>query len=528
MSRLQQLEEAPWKISTDAIGADEEVPEFNTDQGNGTHRLCHALLQEHGDASVPDWEASARFIDASSLRALMFQRREYARAAAKSMADGALKDKLSPAEAVLGILDKRGLRRGSAKSDLGRTSCLAGIQQALAKEGPLTLAVLTFPFHDRHPFKTVGQLPDAGEIESLLRFWTIAKAINMCGIDCKFIALRDGNRYPCTWHISPNMKRAYGEAMRELVHGLEIDDVVEVRDVDDKGPLETQTAYEQRIDAHSLMYKDELARFMDELISHWACLKVASCEADFAFRLSQLPSGCILLPMFYPMLHWSPPCATPAFDSSYSHAERLAVIKRLVNVFKPCQVPLEEDTRQELLWQALCAAAQYISAYRSRSAANNVLGLDDVAAAAPNSLRCSIHNKSKDNGSQFPLQVSGNVHRTPWHGTAELRFSRQEKLAVIDVKLAAEMWHSHVAVLPMVSCVDLSASASPTSSWMAYCNRLAKARQPFFFADESSLPAGWADEKLETLMARTCRSVAQLRQEKKQRKLQQCAQKGGA
>jgi len=504
----------------------EEVPEFNTDQGNGTHRLCHMLLHAHGDTCVPDWQDRSVAVSARSLRVLMIQRRENARSDAQAMAARARKDKLTPAETVLSILDKRGLRRGTAKSDAGRTGCLEEIERALAKEGPLTLAVLTFPFRDQHPFKNVGQLPDAGEVETLLRFWTIATAINLCGIPCKFIALRDGNRYPCTWHISSEAKRAYGDAFGEFVHGLEIDDVLEVRDVDDKGPHESQESYEERLRGHALMYEEELAKFMCELNCCWDSLKGASSEADFASRLSQLSSGHILLPMFYPMLHWSPPCLTPG-EGEYGASERLDLIKRLVGVFKPCEVLSHELVRQELLWQVLRAAAQYVSAYRSRSAANNAFGLDDVAAVAPDSLRCSIHNKSADNGTQFPLQVSNNIHRTPWHGTAELRFSRQEKQAVIDVKLAAEMWHTHVAVLPEVPNAKEMVGTSSMASWCVYCSRLANARQPFFFGADQSLPAGWASERFETLMIRSSGSVAQLREEKKRRSVQQRAQNAG-
>lgn len=505
-------------------GNSHDVPEYNTDQGNGTHQLCHELLFKHGDGAVPAWEERSETVSALSLQRLMIQRRENARAAAQVMADRAFKDKLTPAEAVLSILNKRGLRRGSAKSDKARASCLAEIEQALSREGPLTLAVLTFPFRDQHPFKNVGQLPDAGEVESLMRFWTVATAINLCGIPCKFVALRDGNRYPCTWHISPQSKRAYGDAFREFVHGLEIDDVLEVRDIDDRAPHEPQDVYENRIHLHSLVYEEKLEELMCELNCQWENLKAACSEADFAFRLSQLPSGQTLLPMFYPMLHWSPPCATPSEgEVPLRPPERLMLAKRLVGVFEQCDDPVDESARSTLLWQSLCSAAQYVSAYKSRSAANNKFGLDDVAASAPNCVRCSIHNKSKDNGQQFPLQVSANVHRTPWHGTAELRFSRQERQAVVDVKLAAEMWHTHVAILPRRSCTGVVNDKSAVGSWLAYCNRLADAKQPFFFGDESSLPAGWKDEGLELLMNRTCGSVAQLRQEKKMRQLQQRA-----
>merc|ERR1711881_831755 len=114
--------------------------------------------------------------------------------------------------------------------------------------------------------------------------------------------------------------------------------------------------------------------------------------------MREVPGGEALLPVFYAMLHWLTP-----------------------------------------------------SAYRSRSAANNALGLDDVSAVAPNAIRMSIHNKSPDNGVQFPIKVGVNVHRTPWHGTAEVRFSKREKALVIDTKLAAEMWRSHVAVLPSIT-----------------------------------------------------------------------------
>jgi hypothetical protein len=277
---------------------------------------------------------------------------------------------------------------------------LLEIEAALAKSGTLTLAVLTFPFRDRHPFKNVGQSPDAGELESLIRLWTVGKAINLCGIACKVVALRDGNRYPCTWHIPSEEKAAYGDGFRLMVHSLALDDVLEVRDVDERTEAETLEAWQTRTQGHAKAYQSELTQIMEELSLHRDMLFSAASETEFAKLMTRLPCGSALLDMFYPMLHWSPPCTTPS--GKYGVVERRELIRRLVNVFKPDGCPELEGARRELLWEALTSAAQYISSYKSRSAANNVLGLDDVAAVAPNSLRLSIHNKSKDNGSQFP------------------------------------------------------------------------------------------------------------------------------
>lgn len=169
-------------------------------------------------------------------------------------------------------------------------------------------------------------------------------------------------------------------------------------------------------------------------------------------------------------------------------------MRDLLNVFSHSADEEIERSRQVLVWESLVSTCKYVSAYRSRSAANNSLGLDDVSAVAPDALRMSIHNKSPDNGAQFPIKVGANVHRTPWHGTAEVRFSKREKALVIDTKLAAEMWSTHVAVLPSLSegveCMDDSRAAA----WQRYATKLAAARQPFFFADVSTLPSEWHDD----------------------------------
>jgi len=71
---------------------------------------------------------------------------------------------------------------------------------------------------------------------------------------------------------------------------------------------------------------------------------------------------------------------------------------------------------------------------------------------------------------------------------------------VIDVKLAAEMWHTHVPILPIAS--DSPPDGSRDASWASYCNRLAAANQPLFCADSGSLPSDWQTVGLESLMNR--------------------------
>merc|ERR1712070_411477 len=146
-----------------------------------------------------------------------------------------------------------------------------------------------------------------------------------------------------------------------------------------------------------------------------------------------------------------------------------ALMRDLLNVFSPCADEEMEQSRQTLVWEALVCTCKYVSAYRSRSAANNALGLDDCAAVVPDAIRMSIHNKSPDNGVQFPIKVGANVYRTPWHGTAEVRFSKREKSLVIDTKLAAEMWVSHVAVLPLLTSSGQDVQPnSQAAAWERY------------------------------------------------------------
>lgn len=195
-------------------------------------------------------------------------------------------------------------------------------------------------------------------------------------------------------------------------------------------------------------------------------------------------------------------------------------MRDLLNVFSPCADEEMEQSRQTLLWECLVCTCKYISAYRSRSAANNSLGLDDVSAVVPGALRMSIHNKSPDNGVQFPIKVGVNPHRTPWHGSAELRWSKNEKSMVIDAKLAAEMWSTHAAVLPSVRerseeepCrqpLDTRAEA-----WERYAAKLAEHRQPLFFADVLNLPSEWYDD---VILARPAKAIARDAQRMKKKR----------
>jgi len=519
------------------VAATPGVHEYNTDQGNGTHRLCKSLLAEHGEHVIPaDLMGKAWHVSAGALFRLMTERREEALRTAESLAQHARKQGLSAAEAIFSILDKKNIRRGTAKSAQGRKQCLEVIEASLAEPGVFTLAVLCFPFRDWHPLKNVGQTPDAGELESLIRLWTIGRAISLCGIACKVVAMRDGTRYPSSWHYPLEQKQAYGDALREVVHALALDDVLELRDVDEKTEFETLEAWQARRQGHEEVYGREMEAFMGELASHRETLLSATSEAEFADRMMALPSGNVLLPLLYPMLHWLPSCALPS-SGSYGAVERGQVLGRLVHVFRPEASPAQEAARHELLWQALRCAAQYVSSYRSRSAANNALGLDDVAGAVPNSLRMSIHNKSKDNGTQFPVMLAATVHRTPWHGSAELRFSHQKKKkrAVIDVRLAAEMWHSHVPVVPSVGAASGRLDVTPEegareASWLRYCARLERAQQPFLFADGSTLPEGWRSEAaLVSLMTRGAAAAPEWRKKGLCRELAEAAAKvGGA
>jgi len=507
----------------------EEVPEYNTNQGCGTHELCNRLFHEqeylHGSNAKLLMQSAA--VDCEVLHSMMTTRRELACATATALAEKALKQAGTLPGAIFNILDKTGVRRGTAKSPAAQQKCLKEIEAALEKPGPLTLAVLTFPFRDMHPFKNVGQLPDAGEVEALVRLWTIGKAISCLGLQCKVIALRDGVRYPSGWHYSLEGKQTYGDSMRDIIEALALGDCLEVRDVDDRTENETPAAYEARMQGHREAYESELTGLLAMFDRSRSSLLSAKGGDEFSKHFLEIARGEEMLPMFYAMLHGLPPCATPHASEFQGVPERRELMARILGVFTPSAVEAKESARQDLLWQSLANACKYVAAYKSRSAANNPLGLDDVFAAAPNALRLSIHNKSKENGQQFPIKVGYNSHRTPWHGSAELRFSGHEKAFVFDVKMAAEMWNTHVAVLPSASTsVDLATKSTCAVAWERYCARLRNANQPFFFADSSTLPENWSEsEVLALLLKRVVQTSA-----KKTRRLRniQSVSAGGA
>lgn len=211
-----------------------------------------------------------------------------------------------------------------------------------------------------------------------------------------------------------------------------------------------------------------------------------------------------MLPMFYAMLHGVPPSLTPVLGEPYGAIERRRIMSSMIGVFERkedwSKTELENETedapRQALMWECLEMGAKYIAAYKSRSATNNRLQLDDVGGQLPGALRMSIHNKSPDHGFQFPIVVANSPHRTPWHGTAQLRYSRGEKRNIIDIHLAAELWNDNTAVIPSGAELARHNYMEPLSSvaevaWNNYMGALEKAGQPLMFADQASLGEKW-------------------------------------
>mmetsp|Transcript_112427 Transcript_112427/g.318050 ORF Transcript_112427/g.318050 Transcript_112427/m.318050 type:complete len:521 (+) Transcript_112427:80-1642(+) len=493
-----------------------EETEYNTDQGCSTHELCQQLFAQRGDDCIPSaLFANKLEVPPSVLLQFVVKRRERAFHQATELARVVQAGRPPLAEAVFAILQGRmkqlqGPRRGPPMTPAARAVALDQIAAAMARPGGLRLALLTFPCRDLSPVKSVGQLPDAGEVEALIRLWMLGVAIRLLGLPCKVLVLRDSRRYPCFWHEPQEKSEAYGAALSELIDALSLGDVLELRDVDDDGAGDNESQVDQqvRMQCHHGLYQAGLSSFLEELAPQREPLLSARSEPEFRERLLHLPCGRDLLSMMFPVLHSLPPCAVEAFEDPQEPSARRQILQRLIGIFKPQGAPeeTEETARRELLWQALVGAAQYIASYRSRSAANNHLGADDVASVAPGSLRLSIHSKGADWGWQFPVQVGQNVHRTPWHGTAELRWSRRQRQPVIDVKMAAEMWHDHVAVFPA------SKQASPEGvecprSWDRYCARLEEACQPFFLADPVTLPAGWQCSQLASLWPRQPRAA---------------------
>jgi hypothetical protein len=129
------------------------VTDYNTDQGNGTHLLCSELL-EAGNFTSTEVLSKPLDIKSETLHAMMLTRVQHAADVAQNLAKKAKAETSSLSEAILSILDKGDVRRGAAKSEIGRAGCLDEIEAALAKPGDLRFAVLTFPFRDHHPLRT--------------------------------------------------------------------------------------------------------------------------------------------------------------------------------------------------------------------------------------------------------------------------------------------------------------------------------------------------------------------------------------
>jgi len=88
----------------------------------------------------------------------------------------------------------------------------------------------------------------------------------------------------------------------------------------------------------------------------------------------------------------------------------------------------------------------------------------------------------------------------------------------IDTKLAAEMWNTHAAVLPFLHDADEGEKDGRAEAWQRYAAKLAHARQPFFFADTSTLPADWHDDSILASLPKPAKQAPKIREDRRAKK----------
>jgi hypothetical protein len=252
------------------------------------------------------------------------------------------------------------------------------------------------------------------------------------------LAIRDARRYPCFSSESESDIEHYKDELNRMHDVLQIGGGVILTSHEELeaqiNPIELGKFRVHR----ETIYRGKKEKYLEIFQSKKQDLFKACSRTEFLNLLGAYESSGKIPAIFEAILHSKHHDSLLAWSSQFGVEASQHALHFLMTIYQPrCESQLEL-LRQELLWQTLAGAVEYVAAYESNSKGGNHLQLDDVELVAPGSIRLSIHQKPEYAG-HFAVQVGASVHRTPWHGTAYVREDSQGKGYVLESRLALEL-----------------------------------------------------------------------------------------
>uniref|UniRef100_A0A914C8E6 DUF2357 domain-containing protein n=1 Tax=Acrobeloides nanus TaxID=290746 RepID=A0A914C8E6_9BILA len=420
------------------------------------------------------------------------------RALARAEKKGRWKGHATVAHLIAEVLLEKEIRRGPLPSQPEREDRVLKIAHLLANSHLyFRLSILGFPDRDRNPAKNDGPLPDFGEVNALLRLWTIARAIevsrslfleqrwtllgeiagesvqgvesarsvyaqivnsplkrqlavalNKMGRSSKWLELglpikdfpptrvsvvRDSKRYPCFWTDPESDIEAYNRGLKFYVQALALDDFLDIKSHEE---LETEKDPNEVLifrTRRDQIYAEKLRVACLPFERHRDVLLSISNRYSFLDKARSLDPDGKIPELIETILHGR-------WHPELADQTAAFRLEFLANIYTPKLNPELEAIRQRVLWSSIVGAAQYAAAYESNTRSKNRDGIDDVEFLLPNSLRLSIHKKPESSG-HFTIEIGPSIHRTPWHGTAAMRDSQDGKGVSLETRLSLELKH---------------------------------------------------------------------------------------
>ena len=497
------------------------------------------------------------------------------------------------------VLFDREVRRGPPPTDAGRFVRINMIRKSISSKNELQLSILALPRKDTNPAKNDGPLPDLGEIDTLLRLWSIGRSMAIAKATVEkpaieviaivagrpFVSVSSArlwlndvitprnsshqnnlelidplasaeNAYElATASISQTTDR-FGRELKALrseltdynifdarltaslmialaratltfswlfnvleyafMDGIKtyivqdakryftcrtdpeenilsyegaIAEFVEILQLQDHLVVTSHEKLERSIDSSRLsafkdaqqgVFEKKLTNLMAPLEAQREELLSIFGRNDFLASLQLIdPTGKVTT-LLEPILHTRHHVELHTFSEDISQGESPSrksafLIHFISGIYERQTTEQLENLRRRVLWDSVRGAAEYVASYESKTLKANELGLDDMQLLLPDSVRLSIHKKPESNN-QFSIQAGPSIHRTPWHGTAGLRWSSERRYLAHDTRLCLE--YKSEQWIPVVLERNVSLDIEPPYVGLT---SMAKRGQPFFW-----------------------------------------------
>lgn len=296
-----------------------------------------------------------------------------------------------------------------------------------------------YTIHDREKAATV-LLELAREDRSLS--WLFEGREVQAEQSISILAIRDARRYPCFFSDPESDIQHYEDALSHIHELLGIGDRVVLTSAEQlelgANPLDLELFHSKR----DVIYQEKKSEYLSVLEPIKEELLVADSREDALRCISSSDKSGKVTGIFEAVLHGRYHKPLMEWSSQFGADGPKHVLHFLATIYeRRCDRSLE-SLRQQLLWETLVGAVEYVAAYESNSQGSNRLQLDDVEFLAPGSVRLSIHQKPEQSG-HFAVQVGASVRRTPWHGTAFVRERSDGKGYVLESRLALELKYNN-------------------------------------------------------------------------------------